>query len=226
MKILAHRGARQQAEDNSWEAFKIAQEMGVDGVELDVRQTSDGQLALFHDRCLANRQEVSQLTFSQIQNELSYDLLTLDRAVDSFDFDIWNVEMKEWSGWDQTLPLLEKLIQKERRVVVTSFEHQGLVAASETLQGKESNIEFGALLASNLQLDSEAYFTSLYSSGLSTLVFELGPLSKEMIQRVKSLGFSVWVYSAFSDRDFNWCREQGLEAVITDHPSEYLKLKN
>ncbi|MEM9192633.1 MAG: glycerophosphodiester phosphodiesterase [Myxococcota bacterium] len=51
--VYAHRGAHaESAPENTVAAFERALALGVDGVELDVRLTRDGQLMVFHDRTL------------------------------------------------------------------------------------------------------------------------------------------------------------------------------
>jgi len=47
--VLAHRGARRQAPENTIPAFARAMELGSDGVELDVHRTRDGALVVRHD---------------------------------------------------------------------------------------------------------------------------------------------------------------------------------
>ena len=51
-RILGHRGAEGLGPPNTEVAIRRALEAGVDGIELDVRQTSDGELILFHDPVL------------------------------------------------------------------------------------------------------------------------------------------------------------------------------
>ena len=53
MKI-GHRGAPLLAHENTLSSFKKAIEAGVDGIELDVQQSSDGKLVVFHDWDLSN----------------------------------------------------------------------------------------------------------------------------------------------------------------------------
>ncbi len=48
-QIFAHRGAREAAPENTLPAFARALEMGVDGIELDVHLSKDGQLVVIHD---------------------------------------------------------------------------------------------------------------------------------------------------------------------------------
>ena len=47
--VIAHRGDWRHAPENSLQAIKNCIEMGVDMVEIDVRETSDGHLVLMHD---------------------------------------------------------------------------------------------------------------------------------------------------------------------------------
>jgi glycerophosphoryl diester phosphodiesterase len=49
MKIVAHRGASAQAPENTLAAVRRAVELGADAVEVDVRLTRDGRLAVLHD---------------------------------------------------------------------------------------------------------------------------------------------------------------------------------
>lgn len=50
--IIGHRGASGLAPPNTREAIQTALEYDIDGIELDVRQTRDGELVLFHDPVL------------------------------------------------------------------------------------------------------------------------------------------------------------------------------
>lgn len=47
--VLAHRGASQEAPENTLAAFQLAMEAGADGFELDVRRCGTGQVVVHHD---------------------------------------------------------------------------------------------------------------------------------------------------------------------------------
>jgi glycerophosphoryl diester phosphodiesterase len=49
MLIIGHRGASVAAAENTVQAFVLADAMGADGVELDVRRAPDGRLIVKHD---------------------------------------------------------------------------------------------------------------------------------------------------------------------------------
>jgi glycerophosphoryl diester phosphodiesterase len=46
---LGHRGASYDAPENTLPAFRLAAEMGADGVELDVQLSQDGEVVIIHD---------------------------------------------------------------------------------------------------------------------------------------------------------------------------------
>jgi glycerophosphoryl diester phosphodiesterase len=47
--LFAHRGASAHAPENTLPAFELALQQGADGVELDVKLTSDGHIIVMHD---------------------------------------------------------------------------------------------------------------------------------------------------------------------------------
>lgn len=51
-KIIAHRGAKTYAPENTLAAIRAAADLGVEWVELDVKLTKDGQAIIFHDESL------------------------------------------------------------------------------------------------------------------------------------------------------------------------------
>ena len=51
---FAHRGAREEAPENTLPAFERAGALGADGIELDVQLTADNQVVVFHDSTLSS----------------------------------------------------------------------------------------------------------------------------------------------------------------------------
>jgi len=72
--IIAHRGARTEAPENTYAAFDKALTYNLDGIELDVQLTRDGVPVLYHDRTLYKisglRKYISDLTYDEL---LSHD---------------------------------------------------------------------------------------------------------------------------------------------------------
>ena len=65
-RIIGHRGASAAFTENTLEAFTGAADLGADWVELDVQQTADGQLAVFHDEELEDGTWLKDVAFSDL----------------------------------------------------------------------------------------------------------------------------------------------------------------
>lgn len=64
--VIAHRGASRDAPENTLAAFRRAAELGADLVELDVRLTRDGALAVVHDPRLPDGRLVHETPASDL----------------------------------------------------------------------------------------------------------------------------------------------------------------
>jgi glycerophosphoryl diester phosphodiesterase len=139
--ILAHRGASGVAPENTVEAFRQARRLGADGVELDVRRSSDGALVVHHDVEVEGFGPVSSLRVVDLPPYIPL----LDAAIDACEDMVVNIELKDLPGepgYDPTF-LLARLVAQfvtaghlADRVVVSSFDLFALdaaVAAEPTL---------------------------------------------------------------------------------------------
>jgi glycerophosphoryl diester phosphodiesterase len=108
MLVLGHRGASVAAPENTPEAFALADQMGADGIELDVRRTVDGRLVIAHDVLPASLAEVERMG-----------LPSFDEALDACgDRMLVNVEIKNWPGdadFDPTMAMVLPVIEALRR---------------------------------------------------------------------------------------------------------------
>ncbi len=64
--VIAHRGAREAAKENTLPAFRMARELGADWVELDVRRTADGVVVVHHDAHLEDGRMLAQLNSDEL----------------------------------------------------------------------------------------------------------------------------------------------------------------
>jgi glycerophosphoryl diester phosphodiesterase len=108
MLVLGHRGASVAAAENTPAAFRLADEMRADGVELDVRRVPDGRLLIAHDPLPDRIEEVDRLG-----------LATLDDALDACgERMLVNVEIKNWptdAGFDPTMAMVDPIVAALRR---------------------------------------------------------------------------------------------------------------
>lgn len=124
--VYGHRGASLVAPENTLEAFRLAGELGADGVELDVRRSADGELVLVHDVVLPDGRAVHETAAAQLPASVP----TLGAGLDACDGLIVNIEIKNISfepGFDPDCEIADLVVAllAERggrdSVVVTSF---------------------------------------------------------------------------------------------------------
>ncbi|MFZ1996097.1 MAG: glycerophosphodiester phosphodiesterase, partial [Solirubrobacteraceae bacterium] len=120
--VIAHRGAWEDAPQNSLHAVRHAAALGCHGIEIDVRRTLDGRLIVVHDAWIRWRQ-VGRLEHRQVQDRMRVGqapLLAdvLDQAAGRLLVDI---ELKEDGYVDEVLALVTRRLTPER-YVVTSFQ--------------------------------------------------------------------------------------------------------
>ncbi len=93
-QVLAHRGASKAERENTLVAFETARRMGSDAVELDVRRTADGALAVHHDAHLADGRLICDLS----ARDLPAHVPLLGDALDACDGMWVNIEIKNNDG--------------------------------------------------------------------------------------------------------------------------------
>ena len=68
---FAHRGAPLLKNENTIESFEKAIQLGCDGVEMDIQETKDHRIIIFHDDCMLYQNKkyyISQLAYSEIKD--------------------------------------------------------------------------------------------------------------------------------------------------------------
>lgn len=69
--VIGHRGASGYAPEHTLEAYRLAQQMGADYLEIDLQQTKDGELIAMHDENVNRTTDknglVSAFTLSEVQ---------------------------------------------------------------------------------------------------------------------------------------------------------------
>jgi glycerophosphoryl diester phosphodiesterase len=95
--VLAHRGARRVAPENTVEAFARARGMGADGVELDVHRTGDGRLVVHHDAEAEGIGVLADRTLDDIRAARP-EIPTLAEVLDACSGMLVNIEIKNLPG--------------------------------------------------------------------------------------------------------------------------------
>ncbi|MFE2377403.1 glycerophosphodiester phosphodiesterase [Streptomyces sp. NPDC059398] len=136
--VYAHRGARAEEPENTLRSFRRALALGADGIELDIRLTSDGHLVVIHDKSVDRTTNgtglVADFTLAGLQAldaGKGERIPTFDEAMEVCG-DVVQIEIK-------ALEAVEALAERERRtplpgsVVLTSFSKAAVEEAARWL---------------------------------------------------------------------------------------------
>ena len=110
MLVIAHRGASMAYPENTLDAFLGAVAQGADGIELDVRRTADGRLALSHDDTLPDGRVLVETAFDDLPDHVTHLAAALDVAQP---LRVVNTEIKNWPDdrdFDPTEALAEAVV--------------------------------------------------------------------------------------------------------------------
>jgi glycerophosphoryl diester phosphodiesterase len=109
VRNIAHRGASKARQENTIEAFRHARTLAADWVELDVRRTADGALAVHHDAHLSDGRAIVELQARDLPAHVPF----LADALDACSGLGVNIEIKNWPGdvdFDGTSALADRVV--------------------------------------------------------------------------------------------------------------------
>lgn len=220
MLILAHRGYHAHEFENSLPAFAAAAELGVDGIETDLRLSADGRIVLFHDRLAPGGDEVAALSHDELNRRLGYPVPELREALEAQPQLLWNLEIKVPAVLDAALPILKDYAPR-RRLLITSFWHNVVDRARRLL-----DIPCG-LLEANRPAELSPLLTtagSAHSCGagalrsIGTAVWSFEMIDPELLEAARAAGVRNWCYGVQTLDDHRRAVALKLDAVITDDP--------
>lgn len=134
--LLGHRGAPKRARENTIEAFRLALEAGLDGLELDVHRTQDGILAIYHDFDL-NGLSIARSSWATLRQAAPWmpRLEEVFELAESFPHARLNLELKsqpgESDGREQALAEALRAWPQREQAWVSSFDPFALLRLSK-----------------------------------------------------------------------------------------------
>lgn len=244
VEIIAHKGASGIAPENTMAAFALALEMGVDMIELDVRNTKDEQIIVFHDETLERTTDgtglVHDYTLDEIKNldagawfgDAKYvgeKVPTLKEVLDFIDgrckvlIEIKHMDHPHYHDFAEKLI---DIIRNEKNgydwVILQSYENEYLEVAHEY----DDHVQTKKLLIGEDSTPLLAFYIETriilgrakLEGRLSALNPEYTTLSTRRIFRMHAHGFKVYTYPVNTRADMVKMMHMGVDGIITDHP--------
>lgn len=222
--VLAHRGARRVAPENTLAAFAAARALGADGVELDVRRTRDGVLVVHHDPAVADGPVIAEADLAWFR-EHRPEMPTLEESLDECVGLLVNVEIKNlpWEpGFDadegaaaEVAALLAKRGGRDR-IIVSSFH----LATVDRVRELDPGLATGVLFTAGADVGlMTAVAAERGHSAVHPELACLGPdVADGYVAAAHTARLAVNVWTVNEPSDVTRLAGLGVDAFVTDVP--------
>jgi glycerophosphoryl diester phosphodiesterase len=212
--IIAHRGFSSCHLENTLAAVRAAIELGVDFVEIDVQETRDGELIVFHDyrlnRICGARGRVRHKTLAEIQRlnpqvpTLS-EVLTACRGKTRVLIEIKRADPRK------VAEMIAKL-RMEREVIVFSLS----VPRMKQFAAAAPGVPCFGLISRNLSwaMTRLKNAVAVEGIGLSRRLVN----SPRVVRRIQQRGWKVFVWTVNREAEMKKLAGWGVDGIITNYP--------
>ncbi len=235
-QVVGHRGAKDEAPENTLPGFAYAKRLGLQAIELDVRLTRDAQLAVIHDATVDRTTDATGPVEAFTAAELARldaragcpswpdptGVPTLDQVLDMLDdMPLIQIEIKKDSNERMkhvARMVVEHIRQRgiESRVIVSSFEEVAVEAVGRVAPDLRRAF-IGAY-------DTDEYVDTALRLGCTQADMSLERSSIAMVERAHRLGMRVVGFQCNSPEALQTCLDWGVDAATSDVPSTILPL--
>lgn len=237
--VWAHRGASGDAPENTLAAFKLAADVGADGIELDVHFSKDHQVVVTHDdnvkRVTGFDGWVREMTLADLKK------LDFSNHMEAFQGEkiptfeevlklvkptgmVINVELKtnfqNPEGLEEATQMLVEKYGMEDRIIYSSFNHYSLRQMREVAPALPQGILYEDKL-----LDPWKY------AGEIVGVQAIHPCFKALnapgvVEQCHAAGIRVHPWTVNGEEDMKWMLDLGVDAIITNYPAKCIELRS
>lgn len=217
MEIWGHRGAGAYAPENTVAAFKMAVDMGADGVELDIQLTKDNEVVVIHDETLericGRKGNVSDYSFAELKEFMDIPTLTEVFELISHTRLKINVELKTGNVWyegieNKAVNLAQRFNMMDR-VIWSSFNHYSV----QNIKIIDPSAKTALLCGGGILITAGQ--CKLF--GADAMHCDVRQMRHPgIIQDCHNHGIDIRAWTVDSYDDFKFAYESGVDAVITN----------
>jgi glycerophosphoryl diester phosphodiesterase len=240
LTVFAHRGGAGLAPENTRGAFRNAAAMGVDGCELDVRLSKDGEVVVIHDATLdrttdgngpvASRSwaELQRLTLKGTTGERIMPLEDVVRVFRDTPITL-RLELKanaDRNPYPQVPGLVAGILQAESvlaKTIVTSFQIETLAAMRRAARPQGFIWLIANMVLADIGLDGVLATAKAYDIG--ALSIHHTRLDSEVVAKVRSAGLGIGGYGAHEDPVIRKMFDLALDVFTTDRPDRAIAIR-
>jgi glycerophosphoryl diester phosphodiesterase len=228
-RIIAHRGGRKWAPENTMSAFRKSLDAKVYGVELDIHRCKSGELVVIHDedvkRTTNGKGLIKDLTWSELskldagtwyspefKNErlpLLKDVLALADGKMLVNIEIKNAPIAYPGIEDDLIKLLQDYKYPDK-ILISSFDHDVLKRIHEKTQRYKL-----ALLVDGLIVDLGSYAKSVGVQGWNP---GFSDMRADSVVSAHKSGLEVNPWTVNGVDEWKSALEMGVDGIVTDDP--------
>lgn len=242
---LAHRGASARAPENTLEAYRLAVESGIGGLELDVHMTRDGGIVVMHDddvgRCTDGAGLIREKSLDEVKSldagyRFSRDggrtfpyrgqglqIPTLDEVFQQFPDTPINLDIKEdQAGIEEAVLQIIERNNAEGRIFVAS-QDQRVIRRFRKLSGgriptSSSQFEVGVFLALS-RLGLERLLRPAYAAlQVPTSYRGIEIVTPRFVEAAHNLRVRVDVWTVDDPEEMKRLLDLGVDVIMANRP--------
>lgn len=223
IQITSHRGFSMQAPENTLPALEAAIESLADYVEIDVQETKDGELVIFHDRNLkriaGNGRKIKDFTYAELQvmdfgawfsdEYKETRILTLAQALETCKGRInMNIELKSDGPFlaEKTMALIEAFGMQDQ-VIISSMNYKQL----RQVKAIDENMTTGYIL-------SGAYGSFYDDANVDFFSIRSSFVTPQLVKSAHIYGKQIHAWTVNSKAELLRLKQLNIDNIITDQP--------
>lgn len=247
--VIAHRGGAGIFPENTLLAFQESWKLGVDVLEMDIRETADEKIVAMHDRTVNRTTDgegnISEMTLAEVKKlnagykftndggqtfpfrEQKITVPILEEIFDALPDARFNIEIKNESP--TVVNSLCKLIRERKlteKVIVASISQTNL----DNFRRECSEVATSASFTEVLQfyVYYKSGLTDNYTPKMSSLqtlekLFGMQVVSKESLEIAHQLNLQIHVWTVNQPEQMQRLIEIGVDGIMTDYPDRLLE---
>ncbi|MEB3221872.1 MAG: glycerophosphodiester phosphodiesterase family protein [Candidatus Sericytochromatia bacterium] len=227
--VMGHRGAMGHAPENTMASFQLANELGVEAIELDVHLSADGVLVVHHDETLDRttdgRGELAALTLAQLQQ------LDAGRWFSAEHAGARIPTLEEVLGWARGVKL--PVVIEFKRNLNARAVVEAAIALVDRLGAADdvAFISFDHFVPLGLKQARPSWCTGvLYAArpvdaihlatgaGADGLLPNFSFVERDMVEAAHAAGKWVGCWAPNTERELGYALSQGVDMIGTNYP--------
>ena len=218
MLKIGHRGAKGYVDENTLASFQKAIDLKVDGIELDVHLSSDGEIIVIHDETIDRTTNgngfVKDFTSVQLKQ---FGIPTLTEVLDLMNHNFFvNIELKSNDSAEKVIDLIEKYVSENNwdyeNFMISSFLWTNLEIVSQ----RNKRIKIGVLAEDSIEI-ALAFAKEIKAFSINPYFKLLNP---ENVKLMHNEGFQIHTWTVNSPEDITFVKSLLVDGIISDFPDK------